>query len=661
MFILPVFPPVQSFTLISEAGQAVVRWQNSDVIKMAVTTPVAVAEDSKPVEPLYLGYPHGPKDAQFAPKDRAKQTYRISVNSLRATMRVGAETFACSMSDAAPIGSTYGRPQQAYHDSIYDRAHDWLVTFEADNLELKPSGQAGYAIRAEGKCTVVFRPNYVRDHLGYFLWDKSRPLWKRPVAGWCSWMAHLQDVKESDIVDAAKFFSKNLKAYGYDVIQIDDGFQRVKQFNQEQVSGEPFSSFWTKPNEKFPKGMDGLAKAIKAEGMTPGVWIGDYLPLGLKNSGSYVTDPDGKPHKGPWVNYAMNGLDPTARNEGYIDTVREFKKQGWDYFKIDTLRHVLYDSYRQVPGYWEKRGQSMEEAFRAIMAETKKVAGSSYVLACWGVMPELAGLADGARIGEDVGPNFESMQRTAKYIAQFQYLNNVVWSNDPDYMCLRVPVPMAQAWATMCFLAGGHIMVSDPISAYDQAHVDVLRKVGPTIFTRPINAKSMKPDPEYFALAAEKGGESWTVLARMAWSDLPAGSPRFAIAPGRYLAFDFWREKFLGVVEKPEFDRLERGTCQVISLRPDLGRPQVLGTNRHLSQGVYELDKVRWNANRLSGTFRRDPGQQWSLYVRVPSGWKVEGIEPKTLTHTRDGEVLRLTFPEGSGAMEWAVSFARNA
>jgi hypothetical protein len=292
------------------------------------------------------------------------------------------------------------------------------------------------------------------------------------------------------------------------------------------------------------------------------------------------------------------------------------------------------------------------------MAGTKKAAGNSYVLACWGVMPELAGLADGARIGEDVGPNFESMQRTAKYIAQFQYLNNVIWLNDPDYMCFRVPTPMAQAWATMSFLAGGHIMVSDPIAAYDAEHVDALRKVGPTIFTRPLNSVSMKPDPEYMALCAEKSGESWTVLARFAWGDLPAGSPSFKLHSGRYLAFDFWKEKFLGVVEKPVFDRLERGACQVIALRPDLNRPQVLGTNRHLSQGVYELDRITWRANVLSGNFKRGPGRQWSVFVRVPSAWRVDGVSPG-ISSSLEGEVLKLTFPEGSEGMDWRVEFKR--
>ncbi|HWA82310.1 MAG TPA: hypothetical protein VG820_02680, partial [Fimbriimonadaceae bacterium] len=329
---------------------------------------------------------------------------------------------------------------------------------------------------------------------------------------------------------------------------------------------------------------------------------------------------------------------------------------GWDYFKIDTLRHVLYDSYRQVPDYWKSRNESMEQAYRAIMAATMKAAGNSYVLACWGTLPELAGLPDGARIGEDVGPDFDSMRRSAKYIAQFQYLNNVVWRNDPDYMCFRVPIDQARTWATMAFLAGGHLMVSDPIADYDATHLDALRRVGPPIYSRPLNVVPHQPDPEFMTLDAEKGGDQWKIVARFAWQDLPAWNPPESLfgLRKRYLAFDFWDEKFLGIVDTPPFHALAKGNCQVICLRQAEGHPQVLGTNRHLSQGIVELDGVRWNGHTLSGRFNRGPGQPWSLYVHVPRGWKMTSASAPSVV---DGEVLKLTFPVGNGWMNWKVEF----
>lgn len=674
LLLLAAVIQASSFSFSAPSPDAIeIRWQGKPVLSASGldrrAEPVRLVE---PCESLFLGYPHGPKTAEYVPQGRERETYRLEVGRLRATIAASTDAFACTDDPNAPVGSSFGRPRIPAANAVYDRTADWLLTFEGD-VSVRPIGKRGFEVESTGPCVVRFKPNYYRDHLGYFLWDKSKPLWKKPVAGWCSWMAHRQDVTEADVLAAARFFSENLKSYGYDIIQIDDGFQRVLQFGQDNKGAEPFSSYWTKPNEKFPRGMESLAHQIKALGMTPGVWVGYYLPLGLRHEEGYVTDPDGKPHKGPWVNYAVNGLDAGARNEAYIDTIREFKRQGWDYFKIDTLRHVLYDSYRQVPGYWKARGESMEQAYRTIMAETKKAAKDSYVLACWGTIPELAGLADGARIGEDVGPDFESMRRSAKYIAQFQYLNNVVWRNDPDYMCFRVPIEQARAWATLTFLAGGHLMVSDPVVAYDPAHVDALRRVGPPIDTRPLNVVPLGPDPELATLSAEKGGEQWTVIARFAWQDLPAREVELKNAPhpspsprkrsegfpepaaAGQLAFDFWEEKFLGSVESVPFRALAKGECQVIAVRPDLGRPQVLGTNRHLSQGAHELENVRWANDILSGKFKRGPGQAWSLYIRVPRGWSVRDASAR---HGQTGEVLKLTFPIGEVPIDWRIRFS---
>jgi len=617
-----------------------------------------------PAKPVFLGYPHGPKTSEFVPAGRMARTYEIRVKGpLDADVRASADSFACNDRVESVLGSVYGHPSSGADNGIYDRKDDWLLTVDSGVVSAVKNGHYRVHFGA-GESVIRIRPSYYRNHLGYFLWDNSRSNWKTPVAGWCSWMAHLQGVTEKNVVDAAKFFSANLKDYGYGIIQIDDGYQRVSQFPDGDVAvKEPFAHYWTIPNEKFPSGLKSLASTISGLGMTPGIWVGDYLPAGLNHKEGYVQDADGKPHKGPWVNYAMNGNDAAAIDEAYVNTVRELRADGWRYFKIDTLRHVLYDSYRQVPEYWQKRGESMEEAYRKILASTKKAAGAdNYLLACWGTIPELAGIPDGARIGEDVGPDVASMRRSAKYIAQFQHLNDVVWRNDPDYMCLRVPVAQAQAWATLTFLAGGHVMVSDPISDYDAARLDVLRRVGPPLVTRPSSVVPHGPDPEFMTLRAEKDGEEWTVAARFGWGSAAAVSvplSSLGLPSDRpYLAFDFWHEKFLGVVQgSAPFDALADGACQAISLRPSLGHPQVLGTNRHLGQGVVELSGVRWSGHALSGRFHRVAGRAWSVYAYVPAGFSVEGSSGAEIS--RDGDVLKLTFAEGSTAMDWEIRFRK--
>lgn len=615
---------------------------------------------ASPANPVFLGYPHGPNSSEFVPAGR-KLISHVAQFKGAVSGKVLAPGDAWTVdSRASNLVSGFGSAISEADDAVYSRDGDWLLVFAADSVEFQEV-PGGYRVKAVGeKVEVRLYEHYYRDHLGYFLWDTKKPLWTRPVMGWCSWMAHLQDVNEKKMLDAAEFFGKHLKAYGYDVVQMDDGYQRIPQMGPSGFSTqERVADLWLKANDKFPSGLAELAKRIRLQGMTPGIWVGLYLPLS-PSVPRYVLGADGKPLRGPWVNYAVDGMDDAALEAGYLSTFRGLKKDGWGYIKVDTLRHVLYDSYRKTPDYFKSKGEMMEVAYRRILSRIKDVWGRDvYLLACWGTLPELAGIPDGCRIGEDVGPDIASMRRTAKYVAQFHYLNNVVWRNDPDYMCFRVGIEPSRTWASLLSLTGCQTMVSDPLDAYDEARMDILRRVGPSALLRPKVVGSLPPNPELAVMQSRKDGENWTVAGRFA---LDGDRPKRSVAarelgldPHRkYLAYDFWRDRLLGEVEgSVSMDALQEGGCQVISLRPATGHPQVLGTDRHVLQGVIELDRVRWSGSKLSGTMLLGPERAWSLHIYVPEGYAPELGSGMTLV----GRVLTVRFPVAEGRAKWSVAF----
>ena len=99
----------------------------------------------------------------------------------------------------------------------------------------------------------------------------------------------------------------------------------------------------------------------------------------------------------------------------------------------------------------------------------------------------------------------------------------------------------------------------------------------------------------------------------------------------------------------------------MISLRPLLDRPQLLGTERHISQGAFDIDAMKWDAakNNLSGTYRIGPGQKWSLSIYVPKGYALATSEPKNLEVKQTESVLTLTPQIGNGAVKWSVTFKK--
>ena len=50
---------------------------------------------------------------------------------------------------------------------------------------------------------------------------------------------------------------------------------------------------------------------------------------------------------------------------------------------------------------------------------------------------------------------------------------------------VRLPVEEGRSWASFIALSGQQMMISDDPSAYDEPRLDILRRVGPTLFSRP--------------------------------------------------------------------------------------------------------------------------------------------------------------------------------
>src|SRR5271157_128842 len=65
-----------------------------------------------------------------------------------------------------------------------------------------------------------------------------------------------------------------------------------------------------------------------------------------------------------------------------------------------------------------------------------------------------------------------------------------------------------------------------------------------------------------------------------------------------YLLFDFWNQVFLGKVRGQYSADLPPHACQVLSLRPANGYPQLVGTDRHITMGAVELSGEKWDAAR---------------------------------------------------------------
>jgi alpha-galactosidase len=321
------------------------------------------------------------------------------------------------------------------------------------------------------------------------------------------------------------------------------------------------------------------------------------------------------------------------------------------------------------------------------------------------------GLADACRIGGDgYGP--VTMQ-------QYNSWNGIVWRNDPDH-CDVYPAfkPAAAGNVTqttaiaaapadtiirpaLASIAGCLLMLSDKPAVYhDDANLEGLRRAAPVLFSvpgqlydfddsksrnlitmertaitsganpAPIDANQFGPVCPWWLNEFDRSFEHWNVLHHLNWIGNPAGKTTVCFADlgldsaKSYLVYDFWGRNYLGSfrsqVELPALKPMGLGS---FAIREELGRPQIVSTSRHLSQGGVDLISVEWADNTLQGRSRVVAGDRYELTIRVPPGYTLASAkfddEPATLI--TEEQLVRAAFTSAaSREVAWKISFRRD-
>ncbi len=542
------------------------------------------------------------------------------------------------------VGPSYNRLNRG----VYARSGDWLLSLDfpstAQVTPVAGGDSAAFAVEAAGgEVTLRFRPRYYQKHRGLAYYEPWRYApWSRSTAGWTSWFAYRDRITEADVHSAVDAIAERLAPFGYEYLQIDDGFQRLP-------IGVPEN--WLNTNTKFPGGLTGMHDYIASHGLKPGLWTNTSFAdsaWAFAHPRYFVRTPDGKPAQGNWIGFVMDGANPATMRDLVLPVYRELKTQGWQYFKVDALRHLRYEGYNSYAGFYEARGVDRVRVYRSFVQQIRDVIGrDAFLLASWGPRPELVGIIDATRLGND-GFGYGGF-------AQFNSFNNVVWRNDPDH----IEISRADGYrsATITSLTGSLLMLTDRPEVYRSDRVEAARRTAPVLFTMPGQVYDIDPtrSSRLFMAEHEVSGsgprpfeadqrlqqtlyqldiarpfERWTVLARTAGAPDTIRVADLGLSAGRdYVAFDFWKKRFLGAFKDtfvfgaidPDFQ------VQVVCLREQQSHPQLLATNRHVSCGGADLERVSWNGDSLSGISKVVAGDDYELYVTEPDGWTAESVE----------------------------------
>jgi alpha-galactosidase len=607
--------------------------------------------------------------------------------TLAGRVAAGDEAFPCEVDrredGLALIRHSVGLSHSLLNRAVYDRGRDWVVSVDYPaGVTITPADSAtsGTTFRLEAtgrEVALRFRPRFYSRHRGlaqFAPWTYRS--WRHSVAGWTSWYAFRDRVTENDIRRTAAVIAETLAPFGYEYVQIDDGYQRTPV-------GLPDT--WLVTNEKFPGGLAGLTGMITAKGLKSGLWTNvsfQQLDEALAHPHLFVRTPDGRPAYGNWIGYVLDGSDAT------LDTIvrpvyRALRAMGWSYYKVDALRHLRYEGYNSYTAYFHDQGADPVAEYRGVVRAIRNEIGSeSFLLASWGVRPELAGLIDACRLGDD-GFGYGGF-------AQYNSFNNVVWRNDPDHVELTERDAYPATMATS--LTGSLLMLTDKPEVYRTEVVDAARRAAPVLFTVPGQIYDVDPsrsahlaragteltgsgprelDAEQVArhhlylLEVNRPFERWMVLgrtggdaARIAFADL--GLP----PADRHVVFEFWSRRFVGELTEgfAPGDIDPRFHAQLFCIRRALDRPQVVATTRHVSCGGHDLEDVAWSGSVLSGVSNLVAGDEYVIVLREPDGFRfleasAEGAAAASNARPDGLRELRLR-PPASGPVTWKVRYA---
>lgn len=283
---------------------------------------------------------------------------------------------------------------------------------------------------------------------------------RRPHGGWFSWNQLFDAVTEEDVRGNVEIAAAQLFPHGMDLVEIDDGWEG------------PWGDW--QANAKFPSGMGGVASAITARGLVPGVWLAPFLVETTSATAKtidpslLVGDSTGKPlvHTPFGMTRSFYVLDGSnAASMAVVGAqIEALAGVGYSFFKLDYLYAAA------LPG---KRSQAVTgtTALRMGLATLRASMGTGAVFnACGAPIFPLLGVADSLRISSDtaysgVSLNWADVVFAARGTAARAFLSPLVWL-DGDQAQLRSPytVDEARVGAFVAALSGPAFSIGDDLT-----------------------------------------------------------------------------------------------------------------------------------------------------------------------------------------------------
>jgi melibiase-like protein/alpha galactosidase C-like protein len=609
--------------------------------------------------------------------------------------------------------------------SLFDRKTDTGISFSSQT-RLKRNHQnqdlLDAAIPVPGNTQVRLIPDYYTKTLGvpfYVPFDDS--CFTKPPAAWNSWDNYYAEVREEDIVRNADWIADHLKPYGLEYVVLDAGYDGEDNTASSVGKNHCWIGKWD--GEKFPHGPQWLTNHIKSKGLRAGLWLvpNAYACAVEQHPDWYLRYKDGKIVR----DYDTPALDST--NPEVLNFLKEefitLDDWGFDYYKFDG-EHALP---KYVPNLDSERlyDKSIDPlvAYRNRLKLIRDTIGSKrFIEGCPAGTP-LNGIGNfnSYFTGDDMYPSWQGQYALFSSINANAFLNHIVIYLMPgegievgppmtveEAKRKRVPsvvetahtredpmvgfgttLPEARTLVSWVSLTGVVYSLASVMPELQEERVRLLKMTLPTMPILPVDLFSRGTDmkwdrfkttqPDYYIhnyaeildLKVNAKSGVYDVVALTNWRSGTAErelsfTDKLGLSAGtRYVVFDYWAQKLLGVFEDKMKVEVPSHDTRVLLIHPWLNHPQLIGTSRHIT-GAYSIRDLAWDAakNTLRGSSETVPQETYTLFSYVPEGVTVSrvratagGAREVPVWHELSGNSLRVSFQGQPEVVDWQIEF----
>ena len=614
-----------------------------------------------------------------------------------------------------------GRIEGAGFHSLFDRNTDTAIDFPEDSLLHRDDNNQDVVklrLPVAGNTLIRIEKDYYTRALGvpyYSKYDDRR----FPVAPivWSSWTSYYEAVREQDMTANTDWLGKNLKPYGFEYVELDDGYDRGPKGEHYWIEN------WDPKN--FPHGAPWLTKYIHDRGMKAGVWLvpNSYAGALKDHPERYLYDKTGK----VVLDYTTPALDQTNPTtfEWLKHEFQTLDQWGFDYYKFDG-EHALpkYAPTVDVSRLHDPNADFLKSYRDRVKLIRDTIGPDRFIESCPAGTPlNSIGYVDSYFNGDDLYNNWQGSYPLFSSISSNLFLNHLLVYVMPgegielgepmtveEAKQKRPPVvvdtekgredPMtgfgvtdaeARTLVSYVALTGVVYPLASVMPELPESRVQLLKVTMPTLPIMPVDLFSRGNDnhwdtfrheradfyihnyPEILDLKVNAPAGRYDVVGLTNWRSEPAirildVAEKLKLDPRlSYVAFDFWNQRLEGVFQKSL--KLEVGPhdTRVLAIHAIEGHPQLVGNSRHIS-GAFSVLAQAWDEHlaMLTGKAQTVGGDSYTAWVYVPEGFSVTGAQAKTAdgktieaSQTANGHLIGISFRGAGQAVDWSIQFAR--